>query len=123
MNNTDLKKPVMRRVYIVYAWRKLGEFPCLECFALVALTCFSMLFVSVKSIILNFYHLPTITAYPGYFLSAFLNTQMVDKLIAVTALLVCGKIAWETSRGAARVSMKVGGKIGSNIVYFAHRNV
>lgn len=130
MNNTDLKKPVMRRVYLAYTLRKLSGFPCLECAALAVLTCIAMLFMSLKNIFMNFFHLPAITDYPGYFLSSFLSTHMVDKLIVVIGVLICGKLAWETTLGAAKVGVKVSMKgvrvsmkLGGGILYFARQIV
>jgi len=88
MNNTQLQKQIMRRVYVAWAMRTLVSSVALRLYALVAFVIVSLNYVSFKDVTSNFMNVYK-TSPSSFVYSAFANTEIVT-LVLIAGIVAAG---------------------------------
>ncbi len=92
MTHIELKKKIMMRVYMLYAFRRLQEPFAAEILLLIVSMTFLFFFVSVSHVIANFAILPhNFSAFSHFTFVAILNTRLIVQVI-LFSLAVAGTI-------------------------------
>lgn len=90
MENTFLKKRIMRRVYLTFLMRKLREPFIVQMCLLFLLGVSSFLAISIKSIFINTPKTFAFSELYHFYSYAFMHTEVFVKLLIVTLLVLMG---------------------------------
>lgn len=96
MNNQELNKNIMRRVYIVHRLRKIFSPLGLKMTVFLFLLALELLTVSVWSVAVNFFRVSKDfgTAY-DFIINAFLNTGLVVQAVSAALFVLAVLFAWD----------------------------
>jgi hypothetical protein len=102
MQNDQLKKNIMRRIYTVYILKSVAQPLILELLMIAALIAMAGLFVSLKHIFMNMYGLNGIQEISQFFVSAFVHTTTIVKLIIIGGSVAGILFIWDSVRRIRR---------------------
>jgi len=88
MNNIQLKKQIMRRVYTIWFMRLLVRPTAIKFYLLCIMLWQSFSYVSFASVIKNLPNITHIKSLYSFFAYAFLNTEAVVQVFAIAAMAI-----------------------------------
>lgn len=98
MNNINIEKEIMKRVYGVYTWRQIKRAANMKFVAIVSTIAAIISTVSVKSVYSNMMGMEDITGTFNFFGDAILNTELLVQLsiagFLFASYLVCTDCVW-----------------------------
>lgn len=105
----QLKKRIMRRIYLLFALRNLSPL-AFDCLAFIGLVFLVTIFVSVRSVISNFSAIRDVGGLTNYSLTALVKTKLETKFILL-ALGVIGFLSVRDLKRAWRAVLVLRGKV------------
>jgi hypothetical protein len=88
LSNFEIKKRIMRRVYLIYTLRQLTHPVVIKTFLFFATIFAGSKLVSVTDIILNMRGLSDFKGFVNFSFSAFFHTDLFVQMITITSLLI-----------------------------------
>lgn len=98
MPNIELKKRIMRRVYMIWLFRKITSPFALESAAFMALTVWLLHYFSLKHVIINALSLSSPASMFNFFTSAFMSTELIVQVLSLAVLAAFAVLARDIVR-------------------------